>query len=82
MDGVALLRAGARSVVGLDYSEVAVRAARARAAERGVACRDVVAGLPRAPLADACADLVHTGKGALIWMPDGSGPSVRSSPLW
>jgi SAM-dependent methyltransferase len=69
-DDVALLRAGARSVVGLDYSEVAVRAAQARATELGVACRYVVAALPGAPLADACADLVYTGKGALIWMPD------------
>jgi SAM-dependent methyltransferase len=69
-DDVALLQAGARSVVGVDYSEVAVRAAQRRAIELGVACRYVVAALPGAPLADACADLVYTGKGALIWMPD------------
>mgnify|MGYP004483419391 CR=1 FL=1 len=69
-DDVALVLAGARSVVGLDYSEVAVRAAQRRADELGAACRYVVAALPEAPLADACADLVYTGKGALIWMPD------------
>jgi SAM-dependent methyltransferase len=69
-DDVALLRAGAKSVVGVDYSEVAVRAAQRRAIELGAACRYVVAALPGAPLADSCADLVYTGKGALIWMPD------------
>jgi SAM-dependent methyltransferase len=69
-DDVALVRAGARSVVGVDYSEVAVGAAQRRATELGVACRYVVAALPGAPLADASADLVYTGKGALIWMPD------------
>jgi SAM-dependent methyltransferase len=69
-DDVALLRAGAKSVVGVDYSEVAVRAAQRRAIELGVACRYIVAALPGAPLADGCADLVYTGKGALIWMPD------------
>lgn len=30
----------------------------------------MVAQLPSAPLGDGCADLVYTGKGALIWMPD------------
>lgn len=70
LDDVALVQAGARSVVGVDYSEVAVRAARRRATELGAACRYVVAALPGAPLAAASADLVYTGKGALIWMPD------------
>lgn len=69
-DDVALIRAGARSVVGVDYSEVAVRGARQRAIALGVPCRYVVAALPGAPLADGCADLAYTGKGALIWMPD------------
>ena len=70
LDDVALVQAGARSVVGVDYSEVAVRAAQRRATELGAACRYVVAALPGAPLAAASADLVYTGKGALIWMPD------------
>jgi SAM-dependent methyltransferase len=69
-DDVALVGAGARSVVGVDYSVVATRAAQRRAKELGVACRYVVAALPGAPLRDATADLVYTGKGALIWMPD------------
>jgi SAM-dependent methyltransferase len=69
-DDVALVRAGARSVVGVDYSAVTVRAAQRRADAIGVACRYVVGALPGAPLADGCADLVYTGKGALIWIPD------------
>jgi SAM-dependent methyltransferase len=70
LDDVALVAAGARSVVGVDFSAVAVTAAQRRAAELSVACRYVVAELPGAPLRGACADLVYTGKGALIWMRD------------
>jgi SAM-dependent methyltransferase len=70
LDDVALVRAGARSVVGIDYSQVAVRAAQRRANELGAACRYAVAAVPGVPLASASADLVYTGKGALIWMPD------------
>jgi SAM-dependent methyltransferase len=69
-DDVALVHAGARSVIGVDYSEVAVGAAQRRAIELGVRCRYVLAALPGAPLASASADLVYTGKGALIWMPN------------
>jgi SAM-dependent methyltransferase len=70
LEDVALVKAGAGSVVGIDYSVVAVGAARRRAAEIGVACRYVVASVPQVPLVDACADLLYTGKGALIWMSD------------
>lgn len=70
LDDVALINAGASRVVGVDFSQVAVTAAQRRADELGVACHYVVAALPGAPLQDACADLVYTGKGALIWMPD------------
>ena len=70
LDDIALVRAGAKSVVGVDYSAVATRAAQRRAVELGVPCRYVVAALPGAPLAAGSADLVYTGKGALIWMPD------------
>ncbi|WP_328471583.1 class I SAM-dependent methyltransferase [Actinoplanes sp. NBC_00393] len=69
-DDVALIHAGARSVMGVDYSAVTVRAAQRRADELGVACRYLVGALPGAPLADGCADLVYTGKGALIWIRD------------
>ncbi|GAB3243145.1 class I SAM-dependent methyltransferase [Kineosporia babensis] len=70
LDDVDLIRSGARSVVGVDFSRVATSAAQRRADELGLACRYVVAELPGAPLATGCADLVYTGKGALIWMPD------------
>ncbi len=70
LDDIALVAAGARSVLGVDFSEVAATAAQRRADELGAACRYVVAELPGAPLRDGCADLVYTGKGALIWMPD------------
>jgi SAM-dependent methyltransferase len=70
LEDVALVQAGARSVVGVDYSVVTVAAARRRADRLGVACRYLVASVPGVPLAAACADLVYTGKGALIWMPD------------
>jgi SAM-dependent methyltransferase len=73
LEDVALVRAGARSVLGIDYSQVAVRAAQRRADELGVACRYVVAAIPGVPLASGSADLVYTGKGALIWMPDLAG---------
>jgi ubiquinone/menaquinone biosynthesis C-methylase UbiE len=70
LDDVALVQAGAKSVIGVDYSEVAVGAAQRRADDLGVACRYVVAMVPETPLPDSCADLVYTGKGALIWMAD------------
>lgn len=70
LDDVALVRGGARSVVGVDYSQVAAGAAQRRAGELGVPCRYIVGEVPAVPLADACANLVYTGKGALIWMPD------------
>ena len=70
LDDIALVVEGARSVVGVDFSSVAATAAQRRADELGAACRYVVAELPGAPLRNECADLVYTGKGALIWMPD------------
>jgi SAM-dependent methyltransferase len=70
LDDAALVQAGARSVVGVDYSAVAAGAAQRRADELGLACRYIVSTVPGVPLADGTADLVYTGKGALIWMPD------------
>ncbi len=69
-EDVGLLNAGARSVVGVDFSAVAVAAAQRRADELGLACRYLVGQLPAVPLADGCADLVYTGKGALNWLSD------------
>jgi SAM-dependent methyltransferase len=70
LDDVALVAEGARSVVGVDFSSVAATAAQRRATELGVNCRYVIAELPGAPLRDGCTELVYTGKGALIWLPD------------
>ena len=70
LDDHALLRLGAASVHGLDYSPTAVEAAQRRADELGVPCRYQLAELPRTGLADGTVDLVYTGKGALIWLED------------
>lgn len=70
LDDVALVKAGARRVVGVDYSSVAAGAAQRRARELGVDCRYVVAEVPGVPVRDGAVDLVYTGKGALIWMRD------------
>jgi len=69
LDDIDLAAAGARCVVGVDFSEVAVTAAR-RARELVVPCHYVVAEVPGVPLLSRCADLVYTGKGALIWIRD------------
>jgi SAM-dependent methyltransferase len=70
LDDIALARMGARSVHGLDYSEAALASAQRRADELGMPCRYTRAVLPDSGLEPACADLVYTGKGALIWVPD------------
>jgi ubiquinone/menaquinone biosynthesis C-methylase UbiE len=70
LDDLDLVAAGTRRAVGIDFSEVAAAAAQRRALGLAVRCRYVVAQVPAVPLRDQCADLVYTGKGALIWMPD------------
>jgi SAM-dependent methyltransferase len=70
LDDVGLVRAGAGEVVGVDFSSVTTGAAARRAAELGLSCAYVVAEIPPVPLADGCAELVYTGKGALIWLTD------------
>ncbi|TCM47740.1 bifunctional 2-polyprenyl-6-hydroxyphenol methylase/3-demethylubiquinol 3-O-methyltransferase UbiG [Kribbella sp. VKM Ac-2568] len=70
LDDVALTKAGARQVVGVDYSVTAATAAQRRAIQLETNCRYVVAEVPGVPLRDGCAELVYTGKGALIWMRD------------
>jgi SAM-dependent methyltransferase len=69
-DDIDLVRAGARRVIGVDYSETAARAAQRRAGDLAADCHYLIAAVPALPLRDACADLVYTGKGALIWMAD------------
>ena len=70
LDDIALVRAGARTVLGIDYSVVTASAAQRRAAEVGVPCHYLAAEVPGVPVRDDCADLVYTGKGAVIWMRD------------
>lgn len=70
LDDAALAAAGAKSVIGVDYSAVAASAAQRRADQLGLPCQYIVGTVPGVPLADGTADLVYTGKGALIWMPD------------
>jgi SAM-dependent methyltransferase len=70
LDDLALVRAGARQVVGVDYSAVAAGSAQRRAVALDLRCQYVVAEVPGVPVKDGCADLVYTGKGALIWMRD------------
>jgi SAM-dependent methyltransferase len=70
LEDLSLAAAGARWVAGIDFSQVAVAAAGRRARAVGAACRYVLAEVPGVPLRDGCADLVYTGKGALIWMRD------------
>lgn len=70
LDDHALMRLGAGSVLGLDYSPTAVGAAQRRADELGAPCRYEVVELPATGLEDGAADLVYTGKGALIWLGD------------
>jgi len=70
LDDLDLVRHGARWVLGVDYSEVAAGAARRRAELLGLPCHYVVAEVPGVPVGEGAADLVYTGKGALIWMRD------------
>jgi SAM-dependent methyltransferase len=74
-DTLALAQRGAAEVVGLDFSPEAVRAARALAAELGLAdrARFVEADLYDAPAAipePASFDLVYVTWGAINWLPD------------
>lgn len=70
VDAIHILEAGATSVVGVDFSTVAVGAAAARAKRLGSQARYIVGAVPDTPLAAGSADLVYTGKGALVWMSD------------
>ncbi|MET0899193.1 MAG: class I SAM-dependent methyltransferase [Mycobacterium sp.] len=71
-DTVSLARLGARSVVGLDFSGSALRAARDLAVRAGADCRFVEADVYDAAdvLGAGEFDVVYTGIGALCWLPD------------
>jgi SAM-dependent methyltransferase len=70
-DTLSWARLGA-NVTGLDFSEPAIRAAVALAAEIGVDARFVTADVYDAPeaLGGRAFDIVYTGVGALCWLPD------------
>ena len=71
LDTLSLLRQGAHEVVGIDISQRMIDSARRKTAALGLPadwhCCDVL-DTPHA--LDATADLVHTGRGALLWMMD------------
>ncbi|MGK5632471.1 class I SAM-dependent methyltransferase [Streptomyces sp. URMC 123] len=75
LDTLSWARRGAASVVGLDFSEPAVEAARDLAAELGLTpdraafvAADVYDAVEAVP--DTAYDIVYTGVGALCWLPD------------
>ncbi|MBW4721917.1 class I SAM-dependent methyltransferase [Saccharothrix obliqua] len=70
-DTLSWARLGAR-VTGLDFSPAAVETARGLAAETGLAARFVVSDVhdARAALGGEAFDIVYTGFGALVWLPD------------
>jgi SAM-dependent methyltransferase len=70
LDTLSWARRGAR-VTGLDFSPRAVAAAQALASELGIAARFVCADVYDAPAAlGQRYDVVYTGIGALLWLPD------------
>jgi SAM-dependent methyltransferase len=71
LDTLAWARRGAR-VVGLDFSGPAVEAARALAAQAGLAAEFVQSDVyaAREALGGRTFDIVYTGRGALVWLPD------------
>lgn len=69
-DDIDLCQLGATSVVGVDFSSVAAAAARDRARSLSMPINYLVGDALLVPLRDASVDLVYTGKGALMWLPD------------
>jgi SAM-dependent methyltransferase len=70
LDSLSWARRGAE-VTGLDFSEPAIEAARALAAEAGIAARFVAGNVYDAHhLLGGGFDIVYTGIGALNWLPD------------
>ncbi|MBB5957012.1 SAM-dependent methyltransferase [Saccharothrix tamanrassetensis] len=70
-DTLSWARLGAR-VTGLDFSAAAIETARTLAAETGLAGRFVVSDVydARTALGGERFDIVYTGFGALVWLPD------------
>lgn len=70
IDDAALCHLGAATVVGVDSSPVATATARGRADALGLPISYVVADARVLPMRSSSADLVYTGKGAYMWLPD------------
>lgn len=70
VDDAALVRLGAGRVIGVDYTHQVAVSAQRRATDLGLPCHYVTGTVPDVPLMSGCADLVYTGKGALIWLAD------------
>lgn len=69
-DSVDLRRLGASSVVAVDFSEVTTEAAANRGRRLGARVAFVIGDALAVPLRSGAADLVYTGKGALMWLRD------------
>ena len=70
LEDLDLAGTGGATVVGVDFSWTTAHAAHWRARHLDLPVRYVVADALRTSLRDGCADLVYTGKGALMWLPD------------
>jgi 2-polyprenyl-3-methyl-5-hydroxy-6-metoxy-1,4-benzoquinol methylase len=70
LDTLSWARLGA-TVTGMDFSEEAIAAARALAAELGIAATFIASDLYRLPeVLDEQFDIVYTSRGVLGWLPD------------
>ena len=69
-DDADLCRLGATAVIGVDFSAVAAASAQRRADALDLPVSYVVADARVLPVGSACVDVVYTGKGALMWLPD------------
>jgi len=69
-DDADLCRLGASTVIGVDFSSVATASAQRRAEALDLPISYVVADVLTVPVRRASTDLVYTGKGALMWLPD------------
>jgi SAM-dependent methyltransferase len=69
-DDAAIAGLGASTVIGVDFSRTAATATQRRAVRLNLPATYVVGDVLHVPLAASCADVVYTGKGALMWLPD------------
>lgn len=70
LDSIDLSGSGASSVVAVDFSQVTATAAAERSRLLGAGVSFVVGDVLAVPLRSEVADLVYTGKGALMWLSD------------